>query len=218
MNTRLRINSANDFEKDFYKLYINSVYGKTVENVRKHRDIGIVRSNRKRSLYASEPNYHSTKYVSDDLLIMEMKKREVYMNKLVYLGQAILDYSKMLMYEFWFHYLKPMYPKDVDSDDDKIKLCYMDTDSFLFIVRTDDFYKDITNDIDKWFDASGYSKDIDRPLQKDKNKKVIGKFKDELAGQVMSKLCTLRAKTYAFLVDRFADDDYEKNKIAPKKS
>ena len=219
MSTRLRINSANDFGKDFYKLCINSVYGKTLENVRKHRDIKIVRSNRKRSVYASEPNYHSTKYISDDLLIMEMKNREVYMNKPVYLGQAILDHSKMLMYEFWYDYVKPKYANDVDSDDDdKIKLCYMDTDSFIFFVKTDDFYKDISNDIDKWFDTSAYSKDIDRPLPKGKNKKVIGKFKDELAGQIMSKCCTLCAKTYSYLVDGFDDDYYEKNKIASKKA
>ena len=94
----------------------------------------------------------------------------------------------------------------------------MDTDSFIFFVKTDDFYKDISNDIDKWFDTSAYSKDIDRPLPKGKNKKVIGKFKDELAGQIMSKCCTLCAKTYSYLVDGFDDDYYEKNKIASKKA
>ena len=100
LNTELRIKSANDFEKDFYKLCINSAFGKTMENVRKHRDIKLVTNDQKRGILASEPNYHSTKYISDDLLIMEMKKREVYMNKPIYLGQAILDLSKMLMYEF----------------------------------------------------------------------------------------------------------------------
>ena len=100
LNTELRIKSANDFEKDFYKLCINSAFGKTMENVRKHRDIKLVTNDQKRGILASEPNYHSTKYISDDLLIMEMKKREVYMNKPIYLGQAILDLTKMLMYEF----------------------------------------------------------------------------------------------------------------------
>ena len=88
---------------------------------------------------------------------MEMKKREIYMNKPIYLGQAILDISKALMYEFWYEYLLPMYGEN-------IKLCFMDTDSFIIYVKTDDFYKDISNDIDKWFDTSNYSKDIDRPL------------------------------------------------------
>ena len=173
MNTQLRMKAANDFEKDFYKLCNNSVYGKTMENVRKHRDIQLVTTNKKRSILASEPNYHSTKYISEDLLIMEMKKREVYMNKLIYLGQVILDLSKILMYEFWYDYLKPKYGKN-------IKLCYMDTDSFAMRIKTDDFDKDVSNDIDKWFDTSNYDKNIDRPLQKGINKKVIGKFKDEL--------------------------------------
>ena len=90
------------------------------------------------------------------------------MNKPLYLGEAILDYSKMLMYEFWYDYLIPMHG-------DKIKLCYMDTDSFIIYVETEDFYKDISNDVNKWFDTSNYSKDINRPLEKGKNKKVIGK-------------------------------------------
>ena len=199
MNTNLRIKATNDFENDFYKLCINSVYGKTMENVRKHRDIRIV-TNDKKSILASEPNYHSTKCISEDFLTMEMKKREVYMNKHIYLGQAILDISKMLMYEFWYDYLKPMY-------DDNIKLCYMDTDSFIFIVKTNDLYKDISNDIDKWFDTSSYNKDIDRPLEKGKNKRVIGKFKDELSGKIMSEFCALRAKTY-----KSDNSDFEENK------
>ena len=109
INTQLRINSANDFEKYFYKLCINSVYGKTMENVRKHREIKLLTNGNKRRLYASEPNYHSTKFISKDLLVMEMKKPEEYMNKPVYLGQAILDHSKILMYEFWYDYLKPFF-------------------------------------------------------------------------------------------------------------
>ena len=162
--------ASNDFEKDYYKLLNNSFYGKTMENVRNHRDIRLVNTENKRSKLASEPNYHGTKYISDDLLIMEMKQREVYMNKPLYLGQAILDYSKMLMYQFWYDCLQPMYK-------DKIELCYMSTDSFIIYI---------SNDVNKWFDASNYSKDIDRPLKKGKNKKVIGKFKDELGGLIMS--------------------------------
>ena len=200
MNTNLRINSSNDFEREFYKLCINIVYGKTMENVRKYRDVPQVRNDKKRSLLAFEHNYHSTKYISKDLLVMEMKKPEVYMNKSVYLGQAILDFSKMLMYEFWYDYLKPMYGSD-------ISLCYTDTDSLIFLVKTDDFYKDISNDTEKWFDTSAYSKDIDRPLQEGINKKVIGKFKDELAGKIMTKFCGLRAKCYSYKLD---DDTEEK--------
>ena len=98
MNTKLRTEANNDFEKDFFKLMNNAVFGKTMENVRNHRDIKLVPTNKQKNKLASEPNYHTTKYISKDLLIIEMKKVEVKMNKRVYLGQAILDISKTLMY------------------------------------------------------------------------------------------------------------------------
>ena len=210
-NTKLRMKAANDFEKDYYKLLNNSFYCKTMENVRGHIDIKLVTNNKKRNVLASEPNYHGTKHISEELLIMEMKLRELYMDKPLYLGQVILDNSKMLVYEFWYDYLRPMYG-------DKIKLCYMDTDSFIIYVETEDFYKDISNDIDKWFGTSNFSKDINRPLEKGKNEKVIGKFKDELGGLIMSEFCALRSKAYAFLIDGFNDIDYEKHNIINKKA
>ena len=125
---------------------------------------------------------------------MKMKKTEVRMNKPVYLGQAILDISKTLMYEFWYDYIKPKYS-------DNVRLCYMDTDSFVMDIKTDDFYKDISNDVDKWFDTSNYDKNDNRPLEIGKNKKVIGKFKDELGGKITNEFCALRAKTYSFKLD-----------------
>ena len=124
INTDYRKDAKNAFEKDFYKLMNKAVFGKTMENVRNHRDIKIVTTNERRSKLASEPNYHSTKYISKDFLIMEMQKTEVKMNKPIYLGQAILDISKTLMYEFWCDYLQ-------SKDGDKVKVCYMDTDRFL---------------------------------------------------------------------------------------
>ena len=93
--------AENDFGKCFFKLMNNSFFGKTMENVRNHRDNKLVTSEKRRSIYAPEPNYHSAKYISEDLLIMEMRKIEVKMNKPIYLGQAILDISKILMSEFW---------------------------------------------------------------------------------------------------------------------
>ena len=175
MNNKLRKHAKNDFEKDFSKLMNNSVFGKTMENVRNHRDIKIVTTDKQRSILASQPNYHSTKYISKDLLIMEMKKTEVKMNKPIYLGQAILDLSKTLMYEFWYDYIKPRYG-------DKARLCYMDTDSFVMNIKSDDFYKDIASDVERLFDTSNYDKKDERPLPIGKNKKVIGLFKDELGG------------------------------------
>ena len=107
LNTDLRKDAKNEFEKDFYKLMNNSVFGKTIENSRNHRDIRLVTTDDRRNKLASEPNYHSTKYISKDLLVMEMRKTEVRMNKPISLGQLILDLSKMLMFEFWYDYLKP---------------------------------------------------------------------------------------------------------------
>ena len=100
MNTKLRAEARNDFEKDFFKLMNNSVFRKTMENVRNHRDIKLVTTDERRNKLVSEPNYHTTKYFSENLLAIEMRKTKILMNKPVYLGQAILDISKTLMYEF----------------------------------------------------------------------------------------------------------------------
>ena len=178
MNTKLRTDAENDFEKDFFKLMNNAVFGKTVANVRKHRDIKLVAIDKRRNQLASEPNYHTTKYFSENLIAIEMKKTKVKMNKPVYLGMSILDISKTLMYEFWYDYIKPKYQ-------DKAKLCYMDTDSSIVHIKTEHFYKDIANDVEKWFDISNYDENNKRPLPIGKNKEVIGLFKDELGGKIM---------------------------------
>ena len=150
----------------------NYVFEKTIENVRNHRDIKVVTTNRQRHILASEPNYYTTKRISEDVLIMEMKKVEVKMNKPIYLGMSILDISKTLMYEIWYNYIKPKYG-------DKGRICYIDTDSFVIYIKTEDFYKDIANDIERWFDTFNYDKNDERPLPIGTNKKVIGLFKDE---------------------------------------
>ena len=124
-----------------------------MENVRKHRDIKLVTTDKRRNQLASEPNYHTTKYFSESLMAIEMKKTKVKMNKPIYLGMSILDISKTLMYEFWYDYIKPKYQ-------DKAKLCYMDTDSFVIHIKTEDFYEDIANDVKSWFDTSNCD-DID---------------------------------------------------------
>ena len=94
----------------------------------------------------------------------------------------------------------------------------MDTDGFIIYIKTEDFYKDIANDVDKCFDTSNYDKNDNRPLPVGKNKKVIGMFKDELGGKIMSKFCALRAKTYSYLIDDYNDDDYDRNNIINKKA
>ena len=206
-NTKLRKEAKNGFEKDFFKLMNNSVFGKTMENVRNHRDIKIVATDKRRRILASEPNYQSTKYISKDLLIMEMKKVEVKMNKPIYLGQAILDISKTLMYEFWYDYIKPKYG-------DKARVLYMDTDSFIINIKTEDFYKDISNDIKEWYDTSNYDENDKRLLPIGKNKKVMGLFKDELGGKIMTEFLALRAKAYAYLMKD--DTEHKKAKETDK--
>ena len=180
MNTELRKIAKNDFEKDFFKLMNNAVFGKTMENVRKHRDIKLVTTDKKRSKLVSEPNYHTMNYISEDLSIIEMKRIKVKLNKPIYLGLPILEISKLLMYEFWYDYMKPKYG-------DNVKLCYMDTDSFITNMKTEDFYKDIANDVEKRFDTSNYQ--CDRLLPTGKNKKVIGLMKDELGGRMNYGVC-----------------------------
>ena len=183
MNTELRKLGKDDFEKDLFKLMNNAVFGKTMENIRKHRDIKLVTTDKKRKKLVSEPRYHTMNYISEDLSIIEMNKTKVKMNKPIYLGLSILDISKILMYEFWYDYMKPKYGN-------RVKLCYMDTDSFVMNIKTNDFYKDIANDVEKRFDSSDYellhSLPIGIPLPIGKNKKVIGLMKDELRGKIIT--------------------------------
>ena len=181
INSELRKQAKNNF-----------VSGKTMENVRKHRDIKLVTADKRRNKLVLEPNYHTTKWFSENLLAIEIKKTKVKMNKPVYLGLSILEISKTLMYEFWYDYMKPKYG-------DNVKLCYMNTDSFIMHIKTEDFYKDIADDVEKRFDASNY--DANRPLPTGKNKKVIGLMKDELGGKIMTEFVVLRPKTYSYLMD-----------------
>ena len=151
-----------------------------------------------------EPNFYTAKCFSEDRIAIVIRKTEVYMNKPIYLRQAILDISKM--YTFHYDYLKPKY-------NDKVKLCYMDGYSFIIHIEPEDFYKDIANDVDEWFDTSGFNKEIDRPIAKDKNKNIQGMFKDELNEEVMIESTNVRAKLYAFL-----RNDSSKGKVSEKKA
>ena len=131
-----------------------------------------------------------------------MKKKRVKMIKSLYLGMPILDISKTLMYEFWCDYIRPKYRN-------KAKLCYTDTDSFVIKIKTEDFFEDISNDVERWFDTSNYDKIDNRPLPIGKNKKVPGLFKDQLGGKIMTEVVTRRLKPYAYL-----DDDGSEHKKA----
>ena len=144
-------------------------------------------------------------YILEDLSMIEMKRTKVKMNKPIYLGLSILDISKILMYEFWHDYMKPKY-------NDNVKLCYMDTDSFVMNIKTNYFHKDIANDVEKRSDTSNY--EVNRPLPIGNNKKVIGLMKDELGGKIITEFVTLRPKTYSYLTD---DDKEDKKAKGTKK-
>ena len=183
----------------------NAVFRKTMKNVRNRKVVKLVVKEERRKKLFSEPNYDSCKQFSDSLMTIEMRKTEVSMDKPIAVGQAILDISKTLMHEFWYDYLKRKYQ-------DNIKLCYMDTDSFILQIQRDDFFKDINNDVNKWFDTSNYEKNDNRPLEIGKNKKVIGKFYDELGGKILTEFVALRAKTYTYV--QLNDDKLEEHKKA----
>ena len=132
MNTELRTEAKNKFEIDFFKLMNDSVFGKTMGNVRNHRDIKLVTSDKWRKRLVLKPNYHSHKKFSEHLMAIEMKKARVKMIKPTYLGISILDISKMILYEFWYDYIKPKYGEGE-------RLFYTDTDSFVIHIKTEDF-------------------------------------------------------------------------------
>ena len=193
-NTELRKATDNSFEKDFFKLMNNSVFGKTIENIRKRQNIFLV-DNRKTALNLSKrPNFERVTIFDKNLIAAHMKKTEIYFNKPVYVGQAILDLSKTLMYDFHYNYIKPKYGK-------KAELLFTDTDSLMYQIQTEDFYKDISADIKTKFDTSDYPKDHPSGILTGENKKVIGMFKDEVAGKQITHFIGLRPKLYSFKIE-----------------
>ena len=149
MTTELRKKAVSDFESNFFKLMNHSVFGCTYVHVRKQCYIKSVTTDKRRNQLVSEPNYHTTKWFSKNLSAIEIKNTKVKMNKPIYLGFSILEISKTLMYELWYDYMKPKYG-------DNGKLCYMNTDSFIMHIKTEDFYKDIADDVEKRFNTSNY--------------------------------------------------------------
>ena len=139
-NTDLRKQAKSELEKDLFKLMNNTVFGKMIENVRNWRNIKLIVSEERRKKLVSEPNYSSCTVFSDNLMAIEMRKTHIVMNKPIIVGQAILDKGKELMYEFYYGYLKPKFK-------DKLQLLYMDTDSFVLEIETQDFFKDTKDDL-----------------------------------------------------------------------
>ena len=193
-NTELRKTAANSFEKDFFKLMNNSVFGKTIENIRKRQNIILVDNRQKAAKLTSRPNFDRATIFDKNLIAVHMKKTEVYFNKPVYVGQAILDLSKTLMFNFHYNYIQKKYKH-------RAELLFTDTDSLMYQIYTDDFYKDISHDIETKFDTSGYPPNHPSGILTGVNKKVIGMFKDEVAGKQITYFVGLRPKLYSFKIE-----------------
>ena len=191
LNTELRTAAANEFEKDFFKLMNNSVFGKTMENIRNSVDVKLVNDKKQAEKLSAKPNFYHCDIFSEELVAIHMKKTRLVFNKPVYLGMCILDLSKTLMYNFHYNYIKQKYG-------DKAKLLFTDTDSLMYEIQTEDFYVDISADVKHRFDISNYSDNHPSGIPSGFNKKVPGMFKDEVDGKVIDKFVGLRAKLYSY--------------------
>ena len=194
MNAKLRAKAKNNFEKDFYKLMNNAVFGKTMENIRNRKDVKLVNSVEKLRKLIAKPNFVNRKIFSENLKSVHMKKTNLTMNKPVYLGMCILDLSKTVMYEFHYNYIKEKYG-------DKAKLLFTDTDSLMYEIETEDFYKDISGDVKDRFDTSDYPENHPSGIPTGINKKMLGMFKDEAGGKIIKEFVGLRAKLYSYKMD-----------------
>ena len=190
-NTNLRTQAKNNFEKDFFKLMNNAVFGKTMENIRNRVNIKLVNTGEKFKKLVAKPNYESRIIFNENLVSVHMKKTSLTMNKPVYLGMCILELSKTLMYDFHYNYIKKKYG-------DKAKLLFTDTDSLLYEIQTEDVYKDISGDVKEKFDTSNYPENHPSGIPTGINNKVLGMFKDEEAGDNIKEFVGLRAKLYSF--------------------
>ena len=193
LNTKLRKEGKNDFEKDFFKLMNNSVFGKTMENVRNRVDIQLCSKKEKAVKLFSKTNFDKRTIFSENLIAIHMHRKKMKLNKPIYLGMSILDLSKTLMYDFHYNYIKPKYGENA-------KLLFTDTDSLMYEIKTQDFYKDISKDVEKMFDTSNYPKEHPSGIKTGVNKKVIGMMKDECGGKQIEEFVGLRSKLYSYIM------------------
>jgi hypothetical protein len=191
LNTELRTKASNDFEKDFFKLMNNSVFGKTMENIENHVDIRLVCNEKDALKLAANISYDRCTIFDENLIAVHMRRTKLLYNKPIYLGMCILDLSKTLMYDMHYNYIKEKYGN-------KAKLLFTDTDSLAYEIQTADFYNDIANDIQVRFDTSEYPQNHPSGIKTGINKKVLGMFKDEAAGKQIDEFVGLRAKSYSY--------------------
>ncbi|WP_375672846.1 hypothetical protein, partial [Bartonella sp. CL45QHWL] len=190
-NTKKRMDSKTDFEKDFFKLMNNSFYGKTCENIRNRIDIELVTDGERAKNVMANPRFSSISIFDEQNAAISMRKTSMKFNKPIYIGATVLELSKLLMYEFYYEVLQPYFgEKNID-------LLYLDTDSFVLNLTTNDLNKDL-NELKDYFDFSNYPRD--HPLYDTTKKKVPGYFKDELAGEEMTEFIALSSKMYAYKI------------------
>ena len=190
-NTEKRKHAKNTFEKDFFKLMNNSVFGKTMENLRKRVDVKLVTNEKKLDKLTSKPTYVSSKIFNKNLMAVHKIKETLTLNRPAYVGMCILDLSETLMYDFHYNYIKKKY-------NDRAKLLFTDTDSLTYEIETVDVYKDFWTDKDM-FDISDYPENS--PYYCNTNKKIIGEFKDEACGIPITEFVGLKSKMYTYVKD-----------------
>ncbi|XP_065211659.1 uncharacterized protein LOC135839514 [Planococcus citri] len=198
LNTNKRMLATNQFEKDFFKLMNNAVFGKTMENVDKRVDVKLIThwdnigKRRGARHFVNLPQFHSCDIFNETLVAIQLTRVKIKYDKPIYVGFAVLDLSKTVMYDFHYSYIKKKYGDDAD-------LLYTDTDSLFYDIRTHDVYEDMRLDLPQWFDTSDYP--IDNIYGYPRvNKKVIGKFKDEFKGEIVTSYIGLKSKTYCISV------------------
>ena len=204
-NTEFRKNAKNDFEKDFFKLMINSIFGKTIENIRKRQNVKLVDDEKKAFKISLKPNFDRATIFDENLVAIHMKKTEVYFNKPIFVGQAILDISKTHMFDFHYNYIKKNYG-------DKAELLMTDTDSLMYLIQTDDVFKDIKReDVKERFDTHNFPKHHPSGIQTGVNEKEVGIFKFEAGANIIIRFTGLCSKMYAYLIEmRFKENKKEK--------
>ena len=206
-NTELRKKATNAFEKDFFKLMNNSVFGKTMENIRNRVDIKLVNNKKKAIELTRKLNYKSWTWFSENLVAIHMNRIKLYFNKPIYIGMSILDISKTLIYNFHYKYMIPKFKQNQ-------QLLFTDTDSLCYEIKNVDFYKEIKPDINSRFDTS----DLDKKNKfgfPQVNKKVLGLMKDEFGGKIALEFVGLRSKMYCLLIDN--DVEFCHNEIKKAK-
>ena len=205
LNTRLRANGKNYFEKDFFKLMNNSVFGKTMENIGNRVDVKLVNERKRAEKLIAKPTFKHLTIFDENLITVHMKRTKLKFNKPVYCGMAILDSSKSLMYDFHYKYILPKYGE-------KAKLLFTDTDSLCYEIETEDFYKDISNDGEAKFDTSNFEKNHPSGITDEKNKKVPGLMKDEAGGKIIEEFVGLRANLYSVKLFEGKEEKMQRNK------